>query len=290
MSRIRRWWRGASIWSKPACRVYIAIRRVITTPIPTHRRWIAWVRASFLAGHAQKFPGEVYAPNITPAALKDWTDGELYRVITTGVRKDGEPLFPIMPYTYYSKLDPKDVEAVIAYLRTMKPVENTVPKAQLDFPLNLIVRTIPTAATPMRLEDHTEGAKLGEYLVTTSACMECHTPADDKGTLDLTKRFAGTREFILPDGSAIFSSNITPHKTGIGGWSEDQFVQRFAMYRADSALVKVADGDFNTLMPWKAYSDISNDDLRAIYQYLRTVPAVDNPNKPFVSSKDVAVK
>ena len=66
------------------------------------------------------FPGDVFVPNITPSNLKTWTDGELYRAINTGVRKDGSAIFPIMPYSSYGKMEQEDIYSIIAYIRTLK--------------------------------------------------------------------------------------------------------------------------------------------------------------------------
>ena len=55
------------------------------------------------------FPGNYYAPNLTPHHLKDWSDAELFRAITAGVSKDGSPLFPVMPYLFYGKMDKEDI-------------------------------------------------------------------------------------------------------------------------------------------------------------------------------------
>jgi hypothetical protein len=85
------------------------------------------------------FPGSVVVPDITPAKLKDWTDGELFRTITTGVKKDGSPIFPLMPWLYYSKMDREDVYDIIAYIRSLKSIDANYPKAKLDFPLNILV-------------------------------------------------------------------------------------------------------------------------------------------------------
>jgi hypothetical protein len=71
------------------------------------------------------FPGDFYSRNITPYGLKDWTDGEIYRAITTGVSRDNEPLFPVMPYHYYGQLDNEDIYSIIAYVRTLHPVQSS---------------------------------------------------------------------------------------------------------------------------------------------------------------------
>lgn len=78
--------------------------------------------------------GTLYPSNITPAGLGDWTDGEIFRAITMGVSKDGEPLFPIMPYPMYNEMAESDVHAIISYLQTLAPIENEVPKSEINFP------------------------------------------------------------------------------------------------------------------------------------------------------------
>jgi len=82
----------------------------------------------------EETPGKIYAPNITPHALKDWTDDEIARAMTRGVNKKGDTLFPVMPYHGLSRMAKEDVEAVITYLRTLKPIENNIPASQLFVP------------------------------------------------------------------------------------------------------------------------------------------------------------
>lgn len=89
------------------------------------------------------FPGVYFARNITPAGISRYTDGELYRVITTGVDKDGRSMFPVMPYLYYGKMDDEDIYSIIAFIRTLAPIENQVPESTSNFPMNFILNTIP---------------------------------------------------------------------------------------------------------------------------------------------------
>src|SRR4051812_37217996 len=107
------------------------------------------------------FPGSVHVPNITPYKLKNWTDGEIFRAITTGVRKDGAAIFPLMPWPSYSKLAREDVYALIAYLRTLKPVHTTYPKATYDFPLNILVHTMPKKAKLGTIPNPADTVKYG---------------------------------------------------------------------------------------------------------------------------------
>jgi hypothetical protein len=85
-------------------------------------------------------PGVLYAKNITPAGIGDWTDGEILRAITVGVNKKGEALFPLMAYNRFRHMSQEDLYSIIAYLRTLKPIENKIPERTLDFPLNFIVK------------------------------------------------------------------------------------------------------------------------------------------------------
>lgn len=107
------------------------------------------------------FPGVFYAKNITPTGIARYTDGELYRVITTGVNKEGKALFPVMPYLYYSKMDPEDIYSIIAYIRSLEPVQNDVPESKADFPFNFIMNLIPQKAEPQKRPDKSDWIAYG---------------------------------------------------------------------------------------------------------------------------------
>ncbi len=221
------------------------------------------------------FPGKFVSANITPAGIGHWTDGELFRLITTGVRPDGEPIFPVMPYHNYGKLDPEDIKSVIAYLRTLSPVEQWHPPSKADFPFNLILRTIPQKAEPRPKPPVSDRTAYGEYVFIAAACGECHTKFD-KGSF-VGPLGGGGREFGMPDGSILRSMNITPHETGIAHYTRDLFIERFKTYtEPDYELAKVKPGDFQTIMPWYMYSGMNEEDLGAIYDYLMTLEPYDN--------------
>lgn len=223
------------------------------------------------------FPGTYYSKNITPFALERYTDGELFRVITTGVTKEGRAMFPVMPYPYYGKMDPEDIKSIIAYLRTLPKIESSVPESESNFPMNFIINMIPQKANPQKLPPKTDKIAYGGYLSNAAGCIECHTKAE-KGRIIPELQYSGGREFKMPDGSVLRSSNITPDKaTGIGLWSEDLFVSRFKAY-GDSSYVSpsVKPGEFNTIMPWTMYAKMTEEDLRAIYTYLQSVPQIRN--------------
>lgn len=217
------------------------------------------------------FPGTFYARNLTPHNLGDWTDGEIYRTITTGVTKSGEPLFPVMPYPSYARMDPDDVRAIIAYLRTLEPIENETSASEPDFPFNLVMRTIPGPAEPMERPSKQDTLAYGEYLTNIAACRDCHTPVEQGSFID-SLFMAGGREFKMPWGT-VRSSNITPHRgTGIGNWSRERFVQRFKEYDLPyDSLETVPEGAFNTIMPWSMYGGMTEEDLSAIFAYLQSI-------------------
>lgn len=231
------------------------------------------------------FPGKYIAPNITPYNLQSWTDGEIFRAITSGVSKDGRALFSIMPHHNYGTLDRKDIEAVIAYIRTLKPIENKTEVSGSDFPMNFIINTIPKKPSFTPIPWQSDKINYGKYMVTAAGCMDCHTK-QDKGKF-VGEPYAGGFEFKLRDGSIVRSTNLTPDKTcGIGNWTSEQFVNRFKLY-ADSSYVnpKVSDGDFQSVMPWTMYAGMKTGDLEAIFAYLQSLNPVNNQVERFTPSK-----
>lgn len=238
-------------------------------------------------GPEMGFPGTFYAPNITPAGLKNWTDGEIFRVITTGVTKNGEPIFPVMPYHGYGHADSADVVAVIAYLRTIPAIENTVPASKANFPVNLVMRTMPVKASLQPKPDTSNQLAYGNYLVTVAACQDCHTQVDDKGNFIEGTQFAGGRKFPMPGGE-IVSANLTPDlQTGLGGWTQQSFVSRFTQYRNEKAAHRtVYPAEFNSIMPWTMYSGMEDADLKAIYTYLKSLKPINNQVVKFTPKID----
>ncbi len=216
-------------------------------------------------------PGDFYARNITPTALAGWTDGEIARAITTGVNKHGEALFPVMPYRNYGELDPDDVDALVAYLRTLKPQPDEVPDRSFHFPMQILVRTLPRPAHLTAAPDPSDRIAYGGYLARTAGCAECHATRDRSGELRPGMEFAGGMEFRFPEGGIVRAPNITPDAdTGIGTWSEEQFVSRFKIWeRVPDRVLPAGQRSANTVMPWKQLGGMTRDDLGAVYAYLR---------------------
>lgn len=232
------------------------------------------------------FPGVFYARNITPEGIGRYTDGELFRLITTGVTKEGKAIFPVMPYHNYGQMDEEDILSIIAYIRTLKPIKNEVPDSKPDFPMNFIINTLPHKARHTKRPAETDVVNYGRYMVNAAACIECHTQFE-KGKLVAGTEFGGGRVFNFPDGSVLRSGNISPDKeTGIGNWTEEKFLEIFRQ-RSDSATVNtpLKPGSFNSIMPWYMYGHMKVEDLKAIYAYLRTVAPIKNQVEKFTPAK-----
>ncbi|MEP7259261.1 MAG: cytochrome C [Flavitalea sp.] len=231
------------------------------------------------------FPGKMYAANITPSGIGDWTDGEVFRAITTGVRKNGKPIFPVMPHENYGKLDPEDIEAIICYVRSLPAIEHKVPESEYDFPMNFIINTIPAKAHFSKRPDSSEVLKYGQYMATSASCGVCHTPFE-KGSFDTAFSFAGGRSFNLPAG-VLTSANLTMDKeTGIGNWTKEMFIDRFRAFRDSAYAHREVDftKDMTTVMPWPVYAGMTDNDLGAIFTFLQSLKPISHRIVKFTPS------
>jgi mono/diheme cytochrome c family protein len=221
------------------------------------------------------FPGQLCIRNITPDAesgIGQWSDGEVLRAMREGVDRHGRGLFPIMPYHIYKHMADEDAEATIAYMRSLPPVRAERPERTIDFPLNLLIQLWPEPLDgPVETPDRSDTVRYGEYLATIARCSFCHTPREGRGREGIPgKAFAGGVPFAL--GTRITPSrNLTPHETGIGAWTREAFIARF---RQAGNRQPVESLEQNTLMNWNAYSGMTEQDLGAIYDFLRTLPPV----------------
>lgn len=223
------------------------------------------------------FPGHFLSPNITPFHLKDWSDGEIYRAVTSGVSKDGHPLFPIMPYPAYGTLDTEDILSVIAYLRSLPEIDYMPPRSNPTFPMNVVLHLLPGKASPGPRPAAADTLGYGEYLVRAAGCVECHTPAEH-GQIVKRLSFSGGREFQMPDGTLLVSSNITPdEETGIGKYSKEAFIFRFKAYDLARYTPPVLQpGEMQSIMPWTMYAGMDTTDLTAVYRYLHSLKPMVN--------------
>lgn len=271
---------------------YLVNHVTVCLPCHSHRNWSVFsgpVIPGTEGMGGQKFdenvPGTIYAGNITPSGIGEWTNGEVLRAITTGVTKDNRVLFPVMPYPEYHQLGMEDLYSIISYIRTLKPIVHEVPQSTIDFPMNLIVKTIPPEKyMPITSIDKSNTTEYGKYLVAIAGCRNCHTPMDE-GRFVEDLDFAGGTSFPVNGGFAN-SLNITPDiETGIGRWTKEDFLMRFKQY--DNKVINVKPGEFNTPMPWTLYAGMTEQDLGAIYDYLKNVPPVHHKVEKFETKKEV---
>lgn len=223
-------------------------------------------------------PGIIYARNITSDTVNGigkWTDQEIERAITRGISRNGDTLFPLMPYPHYNGMSKEDISSIITYIRTIKPSPNKVPDRKLMIPMALAYPPLQSASPEKNTKpDVADMVKYGGYVMNSAACMDCHTPMD-KGQFVMSKYMAGGRKMDL--GSFVVTTpNITPDSaTGIGKWTEQMFLDKFKLYR-DHAAYSSNPGKNNSVMPWSMYANMEDFDIKAIYRYLRTIPAVNN--------------
>lgn len=219
-------------------------------------------------GSDMGLPAELVSANLTPFGLSTYSDGELFRLITTGVTHDNRVLFPLMPYTSYSRMDRDDVISVIAYLRSLPSIETDHPASSVDFPVNLLLKLdVPDYQEATR-PDAADRVAYGQYLFDIASCADCHT-----------NTLRGGMEFPMKNGTITRSANITPDSTtGIGSWTEQRFIDRFKTFNPEMKATL-----FNTPMPWAMYAGITEDDLSAIYAYLRTVRPITNAVERFTA-------
>ncbi len=231
------------------------------------------------------FPGKYIVPNITPYGLKGWSDGEILRAFTCGVGKNNRPLFPIMPYQNYSRVDKEDMLCIIAYLKTLTPIESHQPVSSSNFPMNIIIHTLPRKSAFVSKPDTNNRVAYGEYMTTMAGCIDCHTPFE-RGKLVKEKAFGGGRVFDF-EFMTLTSPNITfDIKTGIGNWTKDYFIYRFKAFDPDSfPTPNVKKDDFNTIMPWTQYAGMTESDLSAIYEYLKSLKPIENKTELVVFKK-----
>lgn len=224
--------------------------------------------------------GTLYSSNITPdsaTGIGAWTDDEIARAIAFGIRKNGDTLFPIMPYFEYNKMCREDIYSIVAYLRTLKPIANKVPERKLKVSAGAERDFFHySSLAEHQLPAETDQVQTGKYLVAISACRACHTPRTDDERFDTVRYFGGGDGMGKKFGFTVFSSNISPDTaTGIGNWTEDAFLNKFKLYRQPQAYNYDA-GKHNTLMPWEMLAKMKDEDIKAIYAYLRTVRPIAN--------------
>lgn len=210
---------------------------------------------------------KIYTPNITPDTtygIGKRTDAEIARVIRYGVHANGNAVLNFMGF---QDMSDADLAAVISYLRTLKPI--TTPNIPHEFNLMgkaikaFMVKPVGPRFPVKKSVSPDSTAAYGEYLVSsTSNCISCHSQRNLAGD------FSGPLMAGGNDIEGFITPNLTPHPEGrIYEWTADQFVDRFRQKK----IIK------ESPMPWTSFKQMTYLELKAIYKYLKTLPAAEMP-------------
>jgi hypothetical protein len=224
-------------------------------------------------------PGRVVGPNITPdpeTGAGRWSDDQLARAIREGIGHDGRALFPMMPYVHYRNMSDEDVASVVVYFRSLPPIRNALPPTEIIFPVKYLIRSVPEPVTaPVPEPDKSDRVKYGAHLVDQGGCTDCHTP-QDRGQPLPGLDFAGGSVFPGPWGN-VASANITPDPSGISYYDEALFLD--VMHTGQVKARKLS-----AIMPVMIYKNLTDDDMKAMFAFLRTLKPVkhrvDNTEPP----------
>ncbi len=224
-------------------------------------------------------PGRVVAPNLTPdleTGAGGWTDDQFARAIREGISHDGRALFPMMPYESFRTMSDEDLASVVVYLRSLPAVHSQLAKTEIIFPVKYLIRSVPEPLEgPVASPDPSDHVKYGQYLVAVGGCGDCHTP-QERGQPVAGFQYSGGARMRGPWGD-VSTANITPDASGISYYDEALFIEVMR-----TGYVKAR--ELNSIMPFGAFKNLTDEDLKAMFVYLRTVKPVqhrvDNTQPP----------
>ncbi len=221
------------------------------------------------------------APNITPdreTGAGTWSDDMLARAIREGIGHDGRALFPIMPYSWFREMSDEDLASIIVYLRSLPPVRNALTKTEMPEEVKRSIQVPKPITQPPPPPNLSDLLKRGAYLVKLASCTGCHNTFNHFYQPTPGMEFAGGYPFPFkaPWGE-VTTPNITPDPSGISYYDEKLFLQVMRTGFVGARQLAPA-------MPWSYFRNMTDDDLKAIFAYLRTVKPVvhrvDNTEPP----------
>ena len=230
--------------------------------------------------------GKLYSRNITPddeTGIGKVPDSVIARSLRYGVERNGHALLDLMPF---HNLSDEDMIAVLSFLRSQQPVKNNVPDDHFNFmgkavKAFLIKPVGPNGDVAKSMKPDTT-AEYGNYLAYyISNCHGCHTNRSMTTGAFTGPDFAGGLKFesSTEKGAYCVTPNLTPdEKTGrITNWTEEQFINRFRLKK----IISISE------MPWDQFRNMSDNDLKAIYKYLKSLKPIKNKIEvTYVSAKD----
>lgn len=229
--------------------------------------------APFAGGYGLKTPfGVIYSTNITPdvmTGIGNWTERDFFRAVRHGKHKNGQLLYPAMPYNSYVSMSDDDLHDLWAYIRSLQPIEQTTPANTLGFPYDIRLAMVgwnllffdnaPFKTDPSQSEQWNRG----RYLVNGAGhCASCHTPKNLLGG-DTGSYLQGA------DVAGIHAPEITGDTyRGIGAWSVEQVQQYLKTGTNHQA---VASGTMGEVVEFSTQY-LNDQDLAAIAHYLKSLP------------------
>jgi mono/diheme cytochrome c family protein len=214
-----------------------------------------------------------FPANITPdpaTGIGRWTDAQLKLAIREGKRPDGSLIGPPMPFYYYRHISDADLNAIVAYLRSVPAIDNKVAKSNYRMPLPPAYG--PPIAEPVTAPAKTDQVAYGAYLAgPLGHCLECHTPMGPNGIMYDTQLGAGGFAFHGPWGTNVSRNITSDREMGLGTWSDAEI---------ERAVRTGIGKDGRKLLPpmgYGYYAKISAEDMGALIAYLRTLPPKKTP-------------
>ena len=213
---------------------------------------------------------KLYAGNLTPGKggiARDFTDADWERAIRHGIGKDGKPLL-LMPAQEFFELSDGDLGALIAYLKTLPPVDNELPASSVGPLGKLLFVAGKMPLVPAELVDHSANhpdaptagvtVEYGRYL--TTGCVSCHG-----------RDFSGGK---IPGSPPDWppASDLTP-SGNLKNWTESDFIQ------AMRTGVKPEGKKFSPVMPYQSLKAMTDEELKAVWLFLKSLPGTENPER-----------
>lgn len=226
--------------------------------------------------------GKIYSKNIThdPVyGIGNWTDGELIYFLRTGLRSDGQYVPPYMPKLAH--MSDEDLYSIIAFMRSghnwveadKREPEETQPSLLTKILCNFVFKPVPYPSAAIPEPDTTDMVALGKYIATSQIeCFNCHS-ADFKTNNIMNPEksvgfYGGGNIIYNLEGEPVLSANITMDKeTGIGNWTEEEFVRAVRFGQKTNGTLKY---------PMNPFPELTEREVKSIYAYLQTVPPITN--------------
>ncbi|MBC6990239.1 c-type cytochrome [Hymenobacter sp. BT491] len=225
--------------------------------------------------------GKLYSANITQDpehGIGKWTDAELITLFRTGIGRDGRFRIVMPQFVHMSD---EDINSLVVFLRSNH--EWVQPKAVASHAqepsflgkvlVNTVMKPTPMPAHAIVQPNPDDKVAFGHYLVTGRyLCYDCHSKDFQTNNILEPERsegfMAGGNKFITPNGETIFSRNLTAEpETGIGDWSEEQFVKAVKFGQSPHGPLR---------LPMPKFSVLSDEEVKAMFAYLQTIPKLRN--------------